>query len=60
VTKKDFIALGEAFKKTHPGLSTHWTQWLRDRDAVADFLESQYPAFNRKRWIDYIMGGSDD
>ena len=71
MSKKDFIALADVIKRLQPDMGipvnlSHpqahaekngmQAQWLKTREALADFCESQNPNFMRERWLDYIAG----
>jgi hypothetical protein len=56
MTKKDLVALADALRihnRTAHGPTEFTPDHLR---VLADFCASQYPNFNRRRWIDYIAG----
>lgn len=60
MTKKDFIALADVFRKTKWSASepnaAMILQWVLDRDMVASVCAATNPRFNRERWIAYIDG----
>ncbi len=71
MSKKDFIALADVVRGLWPNLAVpQWAstpqahaekngeqaQFIKTRDALADFCKSQNPAFMRERWLDYIAG----
>ena len=56
MTEKDLVALADALRihnRTAHGPTEFTPDHLR---VLADFYASQYPNFNRRRWIDYIAG----
>ena len=56
MTKEDLVALFDALRihnRTADGRTEFTPDHLR---VLADFCASQYPDFNRERWIDYIVG----
>jgi hypothetical protein len=56
MTTKDIVALAEVLR-SHNRTADGRTEFTPDHLRVlADFLASQYPNFNQKRWIDYIAG----
>ena len=64
MTKKHFIALAEAMRKTEPiklnqknsRASAEHRQWQTDVLTLADFCLNQNPRFNRVRWLSYLEG----
>ena len=71
MSKKDFVALANTMRALQPnmgilqGLSTpqahaakdgQQTQWKLTVEALADYCSAQNPRFNRRRWLDYIVG----
>ena len=55
MNKKQFIALADMIRaKAHSNRGDHFN--LDQIHALADFCQSQNPAFNRARWIGYITG----
>lgn len=59
MSKKDFIAIAEAFKATRPDANQEPEaagQWAMDKAAIADVLANSNPLFKRDRWLDYIAG----
>jgi hypothetical protein len=58
MTKKDLVALAGALS-IHNRTADERTEFTPDHLLVlADFCASQYPNFDRKRWIDYIAGSA--
>ena len=58
MTKKDIVALADALR-IHNRSAGGRTEFTPDHLLVlADFCGTQYPTFNRERWIDYIAGVS--
>jgi len=56
MTKEDLVALADALR-SHNRTADGRTEFTPDHLRVlADFCASQYPDFNRERWIDYITG----
>jgi hypothetical protein len=56
MTKEDLVALFDALRihnRTADGRTEFTPDHLR---VLADFCASQYPDFNRERWIDHIVG----
>jgi hypothetical protein len=54
MTRKTFIALADHLKDRYDGnKSVCWNEVLR---LLADFCQSQNPAFKRERWIGYVRG----
>lgn len=72
MTKKHYIALADALRRTRPSNMRHIGQWRADCIAVADTCAAHNPNFNRERWFGYLdgkcgpgggpvkTGGSDD
>lgn len=71
MTKKDFIALADLIRQLQPDMAVpQWAvtnsshaekqgqqaQWLKTRDALAEFCKSQNAQFMRERWLNYIAG----
>ncbi len=62
MSKKDFIALADAFIATRPSeqdvqmLTGEYQQWKRDRSHIADVCIAANPRFDYHRWISYIDG----
>jgi hypothetical protein len=53
MTKQNFIALADAIRRQNDGpmaMSREQVEFL------ADFCQSQNPAFKRERWLDYVAG----
>jgi hypothetical protein len=58
MTKRDVVALAEVLRIHNQTADTR-TEFTPDHLRVlADFCASQYPDFNRERWIGYIVGVS--
>lgn len=62
MTKKDFIALADALKRSRPNPSAGLRnvlveQWYADVNAIASVcMGAANSSFNRDRWFDYIEG----
>jgi hypothetical protein len=57
MTKQNFIALADAIRKFDSESPTKRTQFTYAQlSALADFCQSQNPAFKRARWLDYVKG----
>lgn len=57
MTKKDFIALADAFRASKPLAGDDpGYQWEYDLKAVANVLAASNPRFNRERWLGYVYG----
>lgn len=61
MSKKHFIALADALKRTRPNPSAGLRnilveQWHADINAIAAVCAAANPQFNRDRWFDYIDG----
>jgi hypothetical protein len=71
MSKKDFIALADTLRELQPDMAVPtWqaspqtaaerngrqAQWLKTRDALADFCRSQSSNFLLDRWLGYIAG----
>lgn len=57
MSKKDFIALADAIRAHNPRVCSRNDQFQSAHiDALADFCQSQNPAFLRDRWLSYISG----
>lgn len=55
MTKKNFIALADAIKAHNDSNPFTHQEFTGDQiSTLADFCESQNPAFNRARWLGYI------
>ena len=52
MTKKHFIKLANLIKGTR--VSHGWTD--KQINELACFCDSQYPRFDRGKWLDYIAG----
>ena len=57
MSKRDFIALADALKAVRPLHNPVFlTGWEVAVLAAADAFATQYPRFNRSRWLAYIAG----
>lgn len=65
MSKKDFIALVDALRRTEPtvmdaltqgDVMTRHSQWVTIVRAIADVCAATNPQFKRDRWMDYING----
>jgi hypothetical protein len=59
MTKKDFIALADtirAHNELQEGTTPNISFGPIHLNTLANFCQSQNPAFNRQRWLDYIAG----
>lgn len=62
MTKKHFIALADLMITTRPNFghtccdNAEALQWVKIKDGLADFCQSQNPRFNREHWLGYIAG----
>ncbi|MFI4963688.1 MAG: hypothetical protein ACHP6H_07535 [Legionellales bacterium] len=56
MTKKDFIALANAFIRSKPDNLSELDQWKYDRDSVSVICAQSSSAFNCERWLAYIDG----
>ena len=60
MSKKDFIALADAVREANERWERGAVTAQRFTEGhiceLADFCESQNPAFNRSRWLEYIAG----
>lgn len=58
MSKKHFIALADALKVIRPSADNidRVVQWEKTVTAIADVCESENHAFNRVRWVNYILG----
>ena len=59
MSKKDFIALASLIKRANTVCENCEAPPECSDPAIetlADFCQSQNPAFNRDRWLDYIAG----
>ena len=65
MTKKHFVELADALRRSRPGYSkTGMTdaetaarvQWQACVDSIAEFCLSQNPRFQRNLWLAYIAG----
>lgn len=60
MSKKDFIALADALRDVEGNVVVRGGELMVVRadviDAIANFCESQNPAFKRDRWLDYLAG----
>lgn len=55
--KKELIALADAIKRANSTLSSPTNQFSAIQiELLADFCQSQNPAFKRERWLSYIAG----
>lgn len=54
--RQEFTAIGNSVNRTNEFEVGRYEQWLVMRDSLADFCQSQNPAFNRERWLGYIAG----
>jgi hypothetical protein len=60
MTKNDLVGLADVLR-LHNHIADGRTEFTPDHLRVlADFFASQYPSFNRERWIDYIAGVNHD
>lgn len=58
MTKKHFIKIADKLRESKPSDkdTAKLTQWLEDREIIADYFAAVNPRFNRERWLDYIDG----
>jgi hypothetical protein len=71
MSKQDFIALANVVRELWPNLAIpanlstpqahaekngQQAQWLKTREALADFCAQQNSNFKRDRWLSYIAG----
>lgn len=60
MSKKHFIALARVMMSQMPEFPSKqcaaMSQWESDKNALADFCQSQNPRFNRELWLAYIAG----
>ena len=58
MSKKHFIALADALRSIKPGddCTAMMAQWRFTVDTLADLCARENSAFNRQRFIGYIMG----
>ena len=57
MNKKQFIALADAIRAHNESNPFAVMEFTHDQiNSLADFCQSQNPAFNRDRWLDYIAG----
>ena len=54
MTKKTFITLANAIRRANHPYPGAFPQ--KAIETLADFCESQNPAFKRGRWLDYVAG----
>lgn len=56
MSKRNFIALAETIR-AHNRKGDDVNPFRDDHiDVLADFCQGQNPAFQRRRWVDYIQG----
>lgn len=59
MTKQHFIALADTIRTHNEAVKAGHSQSVFDGEhlsTLADFCAAQNPAFNRSRWLDYIVG----
>lgn len=55
--KKELVALADAIKRANSTLSSPTNRFSTLQiELLADFCQSQNPAFKRERWLSYIAG----
>ena len=65
--KQDFIALADVLKARKRSIEEYYKQsplyqsnaltvWEKIEQDLADFCQARNPAFNRRRWLNYIAG----